>query len=198
MHSTSSPGARNTQGTIAYRLVRMMIRLLLWLFYRRIDVVGRERIPPDGGVIVAANHHNSVVDAMLIIATVPRAVTALANAPLFRHPLVGPLLRMLGAVPVNRRLEAGDDPRQNEAMFAAAIEALRAGDVILIFPEGRTQPQPILLPLRTGAARLALGAERAAGRPCPVPLLPLGIAFHDPGTFRSASVPLTIGPPLAP
>src|SRR6266851_3217691 len=196
MHSTSSPGARNTQGTIAYRLVRMMIRLLLWLFYRRIDVVGRERIPPDGGVIVAANHHNSVVDAMLIIATVPRAVTVLANAPLFRHPLVGPLLRMLGAVPVNRRLEAGDDPRKNEAMFTAAIDALRAGGVVLIFPEGRTQPQPILLPLRTGAARL-LGLERAAGGPHSVTLLPVGIVFHDPGIFRSASVQLTIGAPVA-
>src|SRR5881628_2015874 len=197
MHSTRSPRTRKTQGTIAYRLVRMMIRLLLWLFYRRIDVVGRERIPPDGGVIVAANHHNSVVDAMLIIATVPRAVTVLANAPLFRHPLVGPLLRMLGAVPVNRRLEAGDDPRRNEGMFTAAIDALRAGGVVLIFPEGRTQPQPILLPLRTGAARLALGLERAAGGPHRVTLLPVGIVFHDPGIFRSASVQLTIGAPVA-
>src|SRR2546427_12972865 len=125
MHSTSSPRARKTQGTIAYRLVRMMIRLLLWLFYRRIDVVGRERIPPSGGVIVAANHHNSVVDAMLIIATVPRAVTVLANAPLFRHPLVGPPLRMLGAVPVNRRLEAGAAPRKNEPTFQAPVQPLR-------------------------------------------------------------------------
>src|SRR5436309_3101642 len=139
MHSTRSPRTRKTQGTIAYRLVRMMIRLLLWLFYRRIDVVGRERIPPDGGVIVAANHHNSVVDAMLIIATVPRAVTVLANAPLFRHPLVGPLLRMLGAVPVNRRLEAGDDPRRNEGMFTAAIDALRAGGVVLSLLRRRTR-----------------------------------------------------------
>src|SRR6266545_4177748 len=127
MHSTSSPRTRKTQGTIAYRLVRMMIRLLLWLFYRRIDVVGRERIPPEGG----------------------------------------------------------------------AIDALRAGGVVLIFPEGRTQPQPILLPLRTGAARLALGLERAAGGPHPVTLLPVGIVFHDPGIFRSASVQLTIGAPVA-
>jgi len=181
---------------VAYRVVRVLVRLLLWLFYRRIDVVGRERIPASGGVIIAANHHNSVVDAMLIIVTVPRAVTVLANAPLFRHPLVGPPLHLLGAVPVRRRAEAGDDPRKNEEMFAAAIEALRAGGVILIFPEGRTQPQPILLPLRTGAARLALGAERAMGGAGRVTLLPVGMVFHDPGTFRSASVQITIGGPI--
>ena len=192
-----SARAPHTRGSLAYRGVRGLIRLLLWLFYRRIDVVGRERIPESGGVIVAANHHNSLVDAMLIIATVPRAITVLANAPLFHHPLIGPPLRMIGAVPVHRRAEAGDDPRKNEEMFTAAIEALRSGGVILIFPEGRTQPQPILLPLRTGAARLALGAERAAGGVDRVTLLPVGMVFHDPGTFRSASVQITVGTPVA-
>ncbi|MGH7306304.1 MAG: 1-acyl-sn-glycerol-3-phosphate acyltransferase [Candidatus Rokuibacteriota bacterium] len=191
----SVPAAR-TRGPLAYRVVRGLVRLLLRLFYRRIDVVGRERIPASGGVIIAANHHNSVVDAMLIIVTVPRAVTVLAKASLFRHPLIGPPLRMLGAVPVHRRAEAGDDPRKNDEMFAAAIEALRAGGVILIFPEGRTQPQPILLPLRTGAARLALGAERAPRGAWPATLLPVGMVFHDPGTFRSASVQITIGRPV--
>jgi len=195
--SAASRAAGRTRGTPTYRVVRGLIRLLLWLFYRRIDVVGRERMPDSGGVIVAANHHNSLVDAMLIIATVPRAVTVLANAPLFRHPLIGPPLRLLGAVPVHRRAEAGEDPRKNEEMFAAAIDALLAGGVILIFPEGRTQPQPILLPLRTGAARLALGAERAAGGAARVTLLPVGMVFHDPGTFRSASVQITIGTPVA-
>src|SRR2546428_13598913 len=122
-----SARAPHTRGSLAYRGVRGLIRLLLWLFYRRIDVVGRERIPESGGVIVAANHHNSLVDAMLIIATVPRAITVLANAPLFHHPLIGPPLRMIGAVPVNRRLKAGAAPRKTEATFPAAVPALPPG-----------------------------------------------------------------------
>src|SRR5882724_5172077 len=101
MHSTSSPVAKNTQGTIAYRLVRMMIRLLLWLFYRRIDVVGRERIPPDGGVIVAANHHNSVVVALSCACWARYPSTAASRPATIRG--------------------------KNEAMFTAAIDALRAG-----------------------------------------------------------------------
>ncbi len=191
----AAPAAR-TRGPLAYRVVRALVRLLLWLFYRRIDVVGRERIPESGGVIIAANHHNALVDAMLIIVTVPRAITVLAKAPLFRHPLIGPPLRMMGAVPVHRRAESGDDPRKNDEMFAAAIKALRTGGVVLIFPEGRSQPQPILLPLRTGAARLVLGAERATGDAGRVTLLPVGMVFHDPGTFRSASVQITVGHPV--
>lgn len=188
----STPG----NGSSGYRLVRALIRLLLRLFFRRIELTGRERIPAAGPVILAANHHNSVVDAMIVVACVSRPVVVLANAPLFRHLLVGPFLRTMGAVPVHRRAEAGDDPGKNEAMFDAVIAALRAGGVVLIFPEGRTQPQPVLLPLRTGAARILLAADSAVP-PAGVSLLPVGMVFHDPGTFRAASVQVTIGEPLA-
>ena len=184
------------QGSGGYRLVRAVMRLLLRLFFRRIDVTGLEHVAAAGPVILAANHHNSVVDAMIVVASLRRPVTVLANAPLFGHALVGPFLRMMGAQPVHRRAEAGDDPRKNEAMFAAVIAALRAGGAVLIFPEGRTQPQPLLLPLRTGAARILLAAEHA-GPPAGVALLPVGMVYHDPGTFRAASVQVTIGAPLA-
>ena len=177
-------------------MVRSIIRLLLRLFYRRVDLTGAQRVPSGGPLVVAANHHNSVVDAMLIVALLPRQVRVLAKAPLFRHPLIGPFLRLMGGVPVNRRLEAGDDPAKNEAMFAAAVEALRDGGALLIFPEGTTQPQPMLRPIRTGAARIVLGAECANDPVRGVVLLPVGMVFHDPGTFRSASVQVTAGEPV--
>src|SRR2546426_10210110 len=113
--------------TPGYQLVRTVIRLLLRLFYRRIDVVGRERTPATGPVLAVANHHNSIVDAMQVVMLFQRPVMVLANAPLFRHPLIGPFLRMMHAVAVSRRVEAGDDPKKNEAMFAAAIGVLRGG-----------------------------------------------------------------------
>lgn len=180
---------------MGYRLVRGVIRLLLRIFYRRVDVVGADRIPAAGGLIVAANHHNSIVDPMLVMATFPRRITVLANAPLFRHPLIGPFLRAVGALPVNRRAEAGDDPRKNDALFATVWEHLRAGGAILIFPEGRTQPRPTLLPLRTGAARLLLGAETDGARHGVV-LLPVGLVFERPGTFRAAAALVAVGKPV--
>jgi 1-acyl-sn-glycerol-3-phosphate acyltransferase len=59
---------------MGYRLVRVMIRVLLWVFYHRVAVIGRERIPLRGPLIVVANHHNAAVDAMLIVATFPRPI----------------------------------------------------------------------------------------------------------------------------
>jgi 1-acyl-sn-glycerol-3-phosphate acyltransferase len=192
--SSAPSGNGGEGGSAGYFLVRGLVRFLLALFYRRIEVAGLERVPARGGLVVAANHHNSVVDAMLLLAVAPRRLRTLANAPLFAHPLIGPFLRLLGALPVHRRQEAGPDPARNAALFAATTATLRSGGAILIFPEGRTQPEPVLLELRTGTARMLLAAED--GRQPGVTLLPVGLVFHEPGTFRSGRAVVLIGSPV--
>jgi glycerol-3-phosphate O-acyltransferase/dihydroxyacetone phosphate acyltransferase len=175
---------------MAYRIVRALAELLLNLFYRRIEVAGAEHIPTRGPVIIAANHHNSLVDPMLVMTAVPRPLVILAAAPLFRNPLIGPLLRLMGALPVLRRQEGIRDPARNDAMFDAVRTALSRGGTVLLFPEGRTQPEPVLLPLRTGAARMLLDA---ATEETPVTLLPVGLVFHEPGTFRTGWALVLVG-----
>jgi 1-acyl-sn-glycerol-3-phosphate acyltransferase len=177
---------------MGYRLVRAVAAVLLWLFYRRVELSHAERIPRRGPVVIAANHHNALVDAMLIVASVPRRIVPLAKAPLFRHPLIGPFLNLIGAVRVHRRVD-GADPRENAAMFASAVAALRAGGALLIFPEGVSQPRPTLMPLRTGAARIVLSA---AAEGVPAALVPVGLVFDEPGTFRAASALLSVGAPV--
>ena len=179
--------------TMSYRIIRAFARLLLGLFYRRIEVVGSEHIPARGPVIITANHHNSLVDPMLVMTAVPRPLVILAAAPLFRNPLIGPFLRLVGGLPVLRRQEGVGDPARNDAMFGAVAASLRRGGAVLLFPEGRTQPEPVLLPLRTGAARMLLGA---ATEELPVTLLPLGLVFHEPGTFRTGWALVLVGPPV--
>lgn len=187
--ATSGDG---TSGGTGFAAVRWLIRLLLRVFYRRIEVVGAERVPAHGALVVAANHHNSIVDAMLLLAVVPRRLRTLAKAELFRHPLIGPFLRLLGALPVRRRQEAGDDPRRNESLFDETTRTLGQGGGIIIFPEGRTQPEPVLLELRTGAARMLLAAQPAA-----VTLLPAGLVFRKPGIFREGEALVFFGEPVS-
>jgi glycerol-3-phosphate O-acyltransferase / dihydroxyacetone phosphate acyltransferase len=159
-----------------------------------VDVIGGERIPRAGPLIVAANHHNALVDGVLLLATLPRRLVSVAKAPLFSNPLIGPFLRLIGALPVQRRQDGGTDPARNDRLFAASTKALRAGDAILIFPEGVSQPEPTLMPLRTGAARMLLAAETAAVGP--VTLLPVGLMFHEPGTFRTGWALIAVGEPV--
>jgi glycerol-3-phosphate O-acyltransferase / dihydroxyacetone phosphate acyltransferase len=178
---------------MAYQILRALSRLLLSLFYGKIEVVGGEHIPARGPLIIAANHHNSLVDPMLIMTAVRRRLVILAAAPLFRNPVIGPLLRLAGALPVLRRQEGIAERARNDAMFGAVAAALRGGGAILLFPEGRSQPEPVLLPLRTGAARILLGS---ASEQCPVALLPVGLVFLEAATFRTGSALVSVGRPV--
>ena len=177
------------------RLIRALTRALLDVFYRRIDVVGLEHVPASTPLIVAANHGNGLVDPMLLLAALPRTLRPLAKAGLFRHPIIAPFLRLARALPVHRRQDAGGDTAGNALTFRAVSEALGRGEAILIFPEGVSQPEPTLMTLRTGAARLLLEAE-AAGAP-PVTLLPVGLVVHAPGRLRAGGALVLIGAPVA-
>ena len=176
----------------SYRVFRTLARFLTGLFYRRVEVIGLERVPAAGALVVAANHQQGLMDGVLLASTFPRRLRPIAKAPLFRYPIIGPLARLAGAIPVHRRQDQAGSAADNTAMFAAARGALAGGDALLIFPEGVSQPEPTLMPLRTGAARLVL-----EGGDAPVPtLLPVGLMFHEPGTFRIGSAIVLIGEPL--
>jgi 1-acyl-sn-glycerol-3-phosphate acyltransferase len=177
------------------RLIRAFARMLLSVFYRRIDVVGLEHVPATAPLIVAANHQNGLVDPMLLLAALSRTLRPLAKAGLFRHPIIAPFLHAARALPVHRRQDADGDTSGNALTFRAVSEALGRREAIVIFPEGVSQPEPTLMTLRTGAARLLLEAQ-AAGAP-PVTLLPVGLVVHEPGRLRAGGALVLIGAPLA-
>jgi 1-acyl-sn-glycerol-3-phosphate acyltransferase len=176
-----------------YRLFRLFARFLVGLFYRRVEVIGRERVPATGPLVVAANHQQGLMDGLLLAATLPRRLRPIAKAPLFRYPIIGQLARLAGAIPVHRRQDEGKGRVDNQAMFGAAHRALAEGEALLIFPEGVSQPEPALMPLRTGAARLVLGS---GGRGARATLLPVGLMFHEPGTFRVGSAVVLMVEPV--
>jgi 1-acyl-sn-glycerol-3-phosphate acyltransferase len=177
------------------RLIRAFVRALLAIFYRRLDVAGLEHLPARGPLLVAANHQNGLIDPMLLMAALPRPLRPLAKSGLFRHPIIAPFLHLARALPVQRRQDAGSDMRGNALMFREVSQALGRGEAILIFPEGVSQPEPTLMALRTGAARLLLEAA-ASGTPA-ITLLPVGLVLDEPGRFRSGCALVLIGEPVA-
>src|SRR6185295_2215516 len=122
-----------------------------------IELMGVDRIPRSGAVIFAVNHPNGLVDPLFLLCYAPRPVSFLAKAPLFHYFFIGPIVRAFDAIPVYRKQD--DTGGSNRETFAHARAVLQRGGSIAIFPEGTTHDDPSLRELKTGVARIALGAS---------------------------------------
>jgi glycerol-3-phosphate O-acyltransferase/dihydroxyacetone phosphate acyltransferase len=171
------------------RAVTALLRLLIDIFFKRIEIVGMERVPADAPVIFAVNHPNALIDPLFLLCFVPRSVSFLSKAPLFTMPVIGWFVRGLDSIPVYRK-EDNVPGGSNRETFARARAVLARGGSIAIFPEGTTHSDPRLRELKTGAARIALGAsmERIA-------IVPTGLYYTSKQTFRSAAV-MVFGDPI--
>lgn len=170
----------------------LFFRGILRIFFRRIEIVGEDRIPTSGPTVVVLNHPNALVDPGLVLCFSPRPVSFLAKSTLFTMPVVSVLVKAFDSVPVYRRKDAAD-PAKNRETFDVARRILSGGGMLALFPEGISHSEPNLQPLKTGAARIALGAASAGGEP--VTIVPAGLFFTDKTRFRSEAL-IYYGEPL--
>lgn len=179
---------------LVYRVLVAFLRLVTRVFFRTIEVVGRERVPSTGPLIFVGNHPNSLVDPVVITTTCGRRVRFAARDGLFATP-VRPILWALGSVPIKRRQDQADAGGQmdNSDAFRALHEVLARGEAFGIFPEGVSYTEPELQPLKTGAARIALSAL-AEG--IPVTIVPVGLQYRRKQRFRGR-VLVQFGRPIA-
>jgi 1-acyl-sn-glycerol-3-phosphate acyltransferase len=132
------------------------------------EVRGRDRIPPQGGFIVASNHI-SFWDPPLIGAVVPREVHYLAKEELFSNPVLGRLIRSYNAIPIRRGMV-------DLSGMARAVDTLRRGEGMMLFPEGTRMRDGELHPARPGVGLMAVNAD--------VPIVPCYISGSNrPGQW---------------
>jgi len=168
-----------------------LVRVLVGLFFRRIEVSGVEHVPKAGGGILIAWHPNGLVDPALIISCLPRPVVFGARHGLFRWPIVGRLMRALGTVPIYRAsdLKGGDDETRrnaNRESLDALAQAVCDGRFAALFPEGVSHDDPFLQELKTGAARLYYRAKHLCAHDGGAPvIIPVGLHYDDKTSFRS-------------
>jgi 1-acyl-sn-glycerol-3-phosphate acyltransferase len=127
--------------SLSYRIGWTLFRALYAVYFRW-RVYNAERVPLQGGVILASNHA-SHLDPPLVGAALRRPINYLARESLFRFPVVGAVLRSWNAVPVNR--DGG-----GSAGLRAILDRLLAGGGIILFPEGTRSRDGRLQPARPG------------------------------------------------
>ena len=128
---------------VLYAILAPLIR-----FFQRIHVSGTENIPKEGPVLICSNHM-AIRDPILIAAAATRQINFLGKKEIFKVPVIGWLIRKLGAVPLDR---SGSDL----AAIKTSVNVLKAGGVLAIFPQGHRYPgvNPAETPKKNGAALL--------------------------------------------
>lgn len=184
-----------------------LVRFLVGLFFRRVEVSGVEHVPQTGGGILIAWHPNGLLDPGLIISTFPRTVVFGARHGLFKWPAIGRIMKALGTVPIYRAsdLKDADDQMRrsaNQESLDALAHAVCVGGFAALFPEGVSHDDPFLQELKTGAARLFYRARQlCAEQGVPPVIIPVGLHYDNKTAFRSNALvefhpPLEIPPDL--
>ncbi|MEP7329943.1 MAG: MFS transporter [Betaproteobacteria bacterium] len=187
-----------------YTLVpEFLMRFLAWILIHtvyRVTEEGLDNVPETGPCIVVCNHV-SYVDAIVIAASVRRPMRFIMDHRIFQVPVLNWLFRTLRAIPV---ASAKEDPALKESAFASAAAALRNGEIVAIFPEGRLTENGEMGSFRGGIERMLADT--------PVPVVPMALRGLW-GSFFSRShqgkamqklrgifsrIAIVVGPPVSP
>ncbi|MBK9335568.1 MAG: 1-acyl-sn-glycerol-3-phosphate acyltransferase [Lewinellaceae bacterium] len=184
------------------RLIYLFLRVLVWVsvrvFYRRRLVLGGEHLRFDGPAIVIINHPSTLMDVLNPAVEIRQEMFYLANYGLFKHPVSNWLLTRLFCIPVKRKEDVTDgEARNNDKAFEASYRHLEKNGVLFIAPEGTSWMNRFVRPLKTGTARIALGAEARNDWQLDVKIIPIGLSYSAPHLFRS-DVVVHIGAPVYP
>lgn len=187
-----------------YTVMKPVVRLGLRVFFRRLEVRHPERLRLPGPLMLCSNHPNTLMDPLVTAVQRHQPIAFLAKSTFFKNPILGAIMRSANCIPIYRRQDAsrGDGApgaqqlaASNEASFGRCYDYLGHGGTVMIFPEGTSVSERRLRPLKTGAARIALGAEARHDFQLGLKLVCVGTNYFDPTRFRS-DVLLNVAPPI--
>lgn len=175
---------------LVYRPIILTARSVFFGLRLKFDIVGLENMPRSGGAVIAINHTSFLdfaLGGMPAHLAGRRLVRFMAKDSIFRHPVAGPLMRGMKHIPVDR--EAGS------AAFREAVAALKAGELVGVFPEATMSRSLEIKDIKNGAVRMA----RSAGVPL-VPMIVFGghrlMSYGRRDLTPGRTICITVGEPI--
>ena len=171
-----------------YSILRPIVDWNITHSYRRIAVKGQENIPKDGAVILAPNHCNTLMDALMILRANKKETVFGARADMFNNPFIAKLMFFFRILPMVRQRDGLRNVLKNRDTEEVIVETLEHGVPFCIFPEGKHRTAHSLQMLGKGVFRAALNANSKFGADRPVYIVPVGIEYGDYFRYRSTAL----------
>ncbi|KAK0199762.1 hypothetical protein DFS33DRAFT_1233865, partial [Desarmillaria ectypa] len=189
---------------LVYRILRKLSDWTIDGFYSEVYVEGAENVPKDGPLIIAATHHNEIIDVAALAATIPyrRHVCFWAKSTLFSNPVFGSILASSGAIPVTRNPNR-DDGTSKAVLFQSTTTAIAKGEVAGVFSEGASYSEPTIVQIMSGTAWAAVEYTRwcreHAKDGSELVIVPVGLVYTEKDIFKSRMriQCVTYGPPIS-
>lgn len=178
-----------------YTLLKPIVDWNLKHSYRKVEVKGKENVPTDGAVIIAPNHCNTLMDALVILRAFDDPTVFGARADIFNKPLIAKIMYFLRILPMVRQRDGLRNVLKNNQTQEVIVATLENGVRFCMYPEGRHRPAHSLQTLGKGTFRAALAANAKFGDKMPVYIVPTGIEYGDYFRYRSTSL-VTFGKPI--
>lgn len=163
-----------------YQLVKVIARIAIPFYCRDIKINKKELLKSKGPLLLAVNHPNSFLDAVILCTLFNQPVYSLTRGDAFNGTFISAVLRSLKMLPVYRVSEGVENLEGNYTTFNTCTEIFKQGGMVLIFSEGRSENEWHLRPLKKGTARLAIAAWQ---QNIALSVLPIGVNYNSFNLF---------------
>lgn len=176
-------------------IVKNYIRLGFFFYYKKIDVSGLENIPEDKPVFFLPNHHNALIDPLLIATTINGFASYLTRANVFKKPLIAKILDFFGLLPIYRMRDGYGSLGKNQEIFDQCMLIFEKNEKLLAFPEANHNIQRRVRKLSKGFTRIVFQVLEE-NPDTELQLIPIGFNYVEADAFPD-SVSIIFGEPIS-
>ena len=163
--------------------------------YRRFEVHGKDQIPKNSAVIFGVNHSNTLMDALVLLASNNARKVFIARGDIFKNPVVAKILNFMRILPIFRIRNGVAAVRQNDDSLNKAVDVIHDHVDLYLFPEGTHRTKHSLMRMGKGLFHIAVDANKQFGDKSPVYIIPTAIEYGDYFRYRSTAM-INFGKPI--
>jgi glycerol-3-phosphate O-acyltransferase/dihydroxyacetone phosphate acyltransferase len=180
-----------------YFFLKPLVQLAIKVYFRNIFLSGLQNLPHQKPFLIAMNHPTAFLEPVIMAANINKPIHFLARGDHFNKSFYRFLLNQAKMIPVFRQKESGfGSLKNNYDTFFRCYEYISKGELVALFPEGRTEHEKRLRPLQRGVARIAFGTLTHFPHLDDLYIVPIGVSYADAISFRTTPI-LHIGEPMS-